>query len=76
MADVGTAMDETRAKIIHFGLLNFFFFSLMKNSNFLCKMRRDSSGVGEDGALVVQGEEILSLRKKRRNAKNDFSFAK
>lgn len=39
-------------------------------------MRRDSSGVGEDGALVVQGEEILSLRKKRRNAKNDFSFAK
>lgn len=23
---VGTAVDETRAKIIHFGLLNFFFF--------------------------------------------------
>lgn len=38
----------------------------MKNQNFLCKMRHDFSGVGEDGVLV-QGEEILYFFLKKKN---------
>lgn len=62
---VGAGTYQPHAKIIHLGLFGFFFFFPMKNQNFLCKMRHDFSGVGEDGVLV-QGEEILYLKKKKK----------
>lgn len=73
---VGAGTYRPRAKIIHLGLFGFFFFFPMKNQNFLCKMRHDFSGVGEDG-VVVQGKEILFFFfLKKKHPKNYFSFAK